>query len=92
MITRNLDTILIVAGFIFGVTYVGYLILKVKPENVRSIIQLTPLFIALIVVWIGMVLMEMKSGGKTVKEAVGAVAVQMFFVGLFILIVNLIRK
>ncbi len=92
MIRRNLDIILIAAGFILAVTNVGYLILKVKPENVRSIIQLTPGIIGMVMGMIGMVLMEMKSGKKTAKEAVGAVAVQMLLLGLFILIGVLMGK
>ncbi len=91
MIARNLDIILIATGFIFGATYVGYLVLTVPPERAKLVL-LTPAFIALVIVWIGMVLMEMKSGEKTVKEAVGAVAVQMLLLGLFILIVTFIRK
>ena len=92
MIIRNLDIILIAAGFILVVTNVGYLILEVKPENVRSITQLTPGIIGMVMGMIGMVLMEVKSGEKTVKEAVAAVAVQMLLLGLFILIGVLMRK
>ena len=91
MIRRNLDIILIAAGFIFGATYVGYLVLTVPPERAKLVL-LTPAFIALVIVWIGMVLMEIKSGKKTAKEAVGAVAVQMLLLGLFILIGVLMGK
>ena len=91
MIRRNLDIILIAAGFIFGATYVGYLVLTVPPERAKLVL-LTPAFVALIVVWIGMVLMEVKKGEKTVKEAVATVAIQMLLLGLFILIGILMRK
>ena len=91
-IRRNLDIILVAAGFILAVTNVGYLILKVKPENVRSIIQLTPGILGLVMGMIGMVLMEVKKGEKTVKEAVATVAIQMLLLGLFILIGILMRK
>ncbi len=92
MIRRDFDIILVATGFILAVTNVGYLILKVKPENVRSIIQLTPGILGLVMGMIGMVLMEVKKGKKTVKEAVAIVTTQMLLLGLFILIVTLIRK
>ena len=92
MITRNLDTILIAAGFILVVTNAGYLILKVKPENVRSIIQAMPALIGMVMGMIGMALMEMKSGEKTAKEAVATVAVEMLLLGLFIFISTVLRK
>ena len=92
MITRNLDIILVAAGFILVVTNVGYLILKVKPENVRSIIQVMPALIGMVTGWSGMVLVEMKEGKKTVKEAVASVAVQMLLLGLFILLTTSLRK
>ena len=89
---RNLDIMLIAVGFILGVANVGYLILKVKPEHVRSIFYLTPGIIGLFMVWTGMVLIEVKEGKKTVKEAIASVAIQMLLVGLFILIGVLMRK
>ena len=91
-IRRNLDIILIAAGFILVVTNAGYLILKVKPENVRSIVQVMPTLIGMVIGWSGMVLMEVESGKKTVKEAIAAVAIQMLLLGLFILIGVLMRK
>lgn len=42
MVRRNLDVILIAFGFVLVVTNAAYLILEVKPENVRSIIQVVP--------------------------------------------------
>lgn len=92
MIRKNLDIILVAAGFILAVTNVGYLILKVKPENVRSIIQLTPGILGLVMGMIGMVLMEVKKGEKTVKEAVVTVAIRMLLLGLFILIGVILGK
>jgi len=92
MIRRNLDIILMAAGFIIGVSNVGYLVLKVKPENVQSIIQLTPALIGWVMNIIGMALMEMKDEEKTASEAVASVAVQMLLLGLFILIGVVMQK
>ena len=92
MLSRNLDIILIAVGFILVVTNAGYLILEVKPENVRSIIQVIPTLIGMVIGWSGMVLMEMKDGKKTAKEAIGTVVVQMLMLGLFIFIGILMQK
>ena len=89
---RNLDVILIAIGFVLVVTNAGYLIVKVKPENVRSFIQVMPALMGMVIGWSGMVLMEMKDGKKTVKEAIGTAAVQMLLLGLFILIGTFMQK
>jgi len=92
MLKKHLDTLLIVGGFIIIVANVSYLFLTTGPGDPRPLIKLTPAFIALALVLLGMTLMEMKSGEKTLKEAVAEVAIQMLFVALFILIANLLRK
>ena len=91
MLRRNLDVVLMVLGFIIVIANIGYLIVEVKPENVRSIIQLTPSFFAAIIFWSGSILMDMKNG-KTLEEAIIAIVRQILWVGLFILIGVLMRK
>ena len=91
MVRRNLDVVLMALGFFIVIANIGYLIVEVKPENVRSIIQLTPSFIGAIIFWSGSVLMDMKDG-KTLDEAIIAIVRQILWVGLFILIGVLMRK
>ncbi len=56
MVRRNLDVILIALGFILVVTNAVYLILEVKPENVRSIVQVVPSLVGMVMGWIGMLI------------------------------------
>ncbi len=56
MVRRNLDLILIALGFILVVTNAVYLILEVKPENVRSIVQVVPSLVGMVMGWIGMLI------------------------------------
>ncbi len=56
MVRRNLDVILIALGFILVVTNAVYLILEVKPENVRSIVQVVPSLVGMVMGWIGMLM------------------------------------
>jgi len=86
MLRKYSDTILLITGFVLVVVNVGFLALVTGPENVRSVIQLTPGLFGFILVLISMALTEVKSSKKTVKEAIVSVAIQMFLLGLFILI------
>ena len=56
MVRRNLDVILIAFGFVLVVTNAAYLILEVKPENVRSIVQVVPSLVGMVMGWIGMLM------------------------------------
>ncbi len=91
-IRRSLDISLIVVGFVLVVANAAYLILEVKPENVRSIIQLIPTLVGMVIGWSGMALMEMKDEEKTATEVVASVAVQMLLLGLFILMCVVMQK
>ena len=86
MLRKHLDTILLITGFVLVVVNLGFLILVTGPENVRSVIQLTPGLFGFVLVLISMALSEMKSGKKTVKEAIASIVVQMFLLGVFILV------
>jgi len=92
MLTKQLDTILLITGFVLVVVNIGFLAFVTGPENVRSIIQLTPGLFGLILVLISMALTEMNSGKKTLKEAIITVAAEMTMLALFILIATLLRK